>query len=333
MSVHIDRTFLLRLTPKLKRFTKKRDDLYNFRCPLCGDSHKNTTKSRGYIYRKSDAYFYICYNCGVSTTFGNFLERVEPAVYPEYVLERFRNNNVGFNSPEEIKPVIITKSAINLPTVASLMNEHVAKQYVLNRKIPEHHYSNLYYTHDFAMFVASMGIEKQLKPNEQRLIIPFHDGDGNLTGFQGRDLSGDIEHRMRYISIRLKANVPLVYGLLDIDVENRVYVVEGPFDSMFLDNAIAVAGSTLESALHYIPKENVVLVYDNEPRNKEIVKLIEDVVDNHFNIVIWPQMIEEKDINEMILSGLSKEDLEDILETNTFLNLSAKLALYNWKKI
>lgn len=328
MSVHIDRTFLLRISAKLKRFTRKRDDLYNFRCPLCGDSSKNPTKSRGYIYRKVDSYFYTCYNCGVSTTFFNFLDRVEPSLVPEYSMERFRDTNVSFESKEEPKPKIF-KTGINLPTVTSLENDHVAKLYVLSRQIPIHHHNHLYYCADFATFVKSMGVEKALKSGEQRLIIPFYDVDGNLTGFQGRDLG---DSKIRYITIRLIENVPLMFGLSDVDINQRVYAFEGPFDSMFIDNAIAVTSSALETAMKIVPKENLVLVYDNEPRNKEILTLIESSVKNHFNVVIWPQMIKEKDINDMILSGLSKEDLEDILETNTFVNLRAEIEYINWKK-
>ena len=91
MSVFIDRTFLLRVSPKLQRFTQKKTDLYNFRCPLCGDSQKNKTKCRGFVYRKKDDYFYMCHNCSVSTTFYNFLKQVDESLLKEYQLERYRN--------------------------------------------------------------------------------------------------------------------------------------------------------------------------------------------------------------------------------------------------
>jgi transcription elongation factor Elf1 len=77
MSIFIDRQFLLRISPKLQRFTQKKDDLYNFRCPLCGDSQKNKTKCRGYVYRKKNDYFYMCHNCGAGTNFYNFLENFD----------------------------------------------------------------------------------------------------------------------------------------------------------------------------------------------------------------------------------------------------------------
>jgi hypothetical protein len=127
--------------------------------------------------------------------------------------------------------------------------------------------------------------------------------------------------------------VPRMYGLDRVDDSKMVYVFEGPIDSMFIDNAIAVASSSLESAATILDKKKLVLVFDNEPRNKEIVKLMEHAIDNHFNVVIWPEMITDKDINDMILSGFDKEELCDIMEKNTFVNLRAKMEFINWKKV
>jgi len=127
--------------------------------------------------------------------------------------------------------------------------------------------------------------------------------------------------------------VPRMYGLDRVDDSKMVYVFEGPIDSMFIENAIAVASSSLESAASIIDKEKLVLVFDNEPRNKEIVKLMEHAIDNHFNVVIWPDMIVDKDINDMILSGFDKDELCDIIKKNTFINLRAKMEFINWKKV
>jgi hypothetical protein len=102
---------------------------------------------------------------------------------------------------------------------------------------------------------------------------------------------------------------------------------------MFLENAVATADSNLESITDVLDKSKVVLVFDNEPRNKEIVKKMEHAIDNHFNIVIWPEIFEEKDINDMILSGFSPDEIQDFISKNTFVNLRAKIEFMNWKKI
>ena len=338
MSVFIDRTFLLQLSPKLQRFARKKDDLYNFRCPLCGDSQKNKTKSRGYIFRKKNDYFYMCHNCGVSTTFYNFLKQVDPNLLQEYQLERYKNGETGNNNYpkpdfEEYKTEAPKfKKALELPTIDSLPEAHFAKNYVQQRRIPETFWSQLYFAEDFAAFIQTLGIEKDgLYKDDKRLVIPFYDKEKNLVAIQGRSLG---ESKLRYITLKLHDDNKKVFGLDRIDEDELVYVLEGPIDSMFLTNAVATADSNLESITDVLDKSKVVLVFDNEPRNKEIVSKMEHAIDNHFNVVIWPEMIEEKDINDMMLiDNFSQDEIEDIISKNTFVNLRAKMEFVNWKKV
>lgn len=337
MSVFIDRSFLLQVSPKLQRFTKKKDDLYNFRCPLCGDSQKNKLKARGYIHRKQNDYFYMCHNCGVSTTFYNFLKQVDSNLLQEYQLERYKNGETGNNNYpkpefEEFKAEKPTfKKALELPTIESLPEAHFAKNYVQQRSIPETLYSQLYYAEDFAAFIQSLGIKKEgLHQNDKRLVIPFYDKEKNLLAVQGRSLG---ESKLRYITLKLHDDNKKVYGLDRIDTDKLVYVVEGPIDSMFLENAVATADSNLESITDVLDKSKVVLIFDNEPRNKEIVNKIHHAIDNHFNVVIWPEMVEAKDINDMILDGFSPDEIQEFIDKNTFVNLRAMMEFVNWKKI
>jgi len=337
MSVFIDRSFLLQVSPKLQRFTKKKDDLYNFRCPLCGDSQKNKLKARGYIHRKQNDYFYMCHNCGVSTTFYNFLKQVDSNLLQEYQLERYKNGETGNNNYpkpefEEFKTEKPTfKKALELPTIESLPKAHFAKNYVQQRSIPETLYSQLYYAEDFAAFIQSLGIKKEgLHQNDKRLVIPFYDKEKNLLAVQGRSLG---ESKLRYITLKLHDDNKKVYGLDRIDTDKLVYVVEGPIDSMFLENAVATADSNLESITDVLDKSKVVLIFDNEPRNKEIVNKIHHAIDNHFNVVIWPEMVEAKDINDMILDGFSPDEIQEFIDKNTFVNLRAMMEFVNWKKI
>jgi len=337
MSVFIDRNFLLQVAPKLQRFVKKKDDLYNFRCPLCGDSQKNKLKSRGYIFRKKNDYFYMCHNCGVSTTFYNFLKQVDSNLLQEYQLERYKNGETGNNNYpkpdfEEFKTEKPTfKKALELPSIDSLPEAHFAKNYVSQRRIPQVFHSQLYYAEDFAAFIQNLGIENAgLKEKDNRLVIPFYDKEKNLVALQGRALG---ESKLRYITLKLHDDNKKVFGLDGIDEDKLVYVVEGPIDSMFLNNAVATADSNLESITNVLDKSKVALVFDNEPRNKEIVAKMEHAIDNHFNVVIWPEMIEKKDINDMVLDGFSPDEIQDIIDNNTFVNLRAKMEFVNWKKV
>ena len=337
MSVFIDRSFLLQVSPKLQRFAKKKDDLYNFRCPLCGDSQKNKLKSRGYIFRKKNDYFYMCHNCGVSTTFYNFLKQVDSNLLQEYQLERYKNGETGNNNYpkpdfEEYKQETPKfKKSLELLSIDNLPEAHYAKMYVQQRRIPETFWSQLYYAEDFAAFIQNLGIENAgLKEKDNRLVIPFYDKEKNLVALQGRALG---ESKLRYITLKLHDDNKKIYGLDRIDEDKLIYVVEGPIDSMFLENAVATADSNLESITNVLDKSKVALVFDNEPRNKEIVAKMEHAIDNHFNVVIWPPMIEKKDINDMVLDGFSPDEIQDIIDNNTFVNLRAKMEFVNWKKV
>ena len=333
MSIFIDRSFLLQLSPKLVKFTKKKDDLYNFRCPLCGDSQKNKHKCRGYVYRKGTSYFYMCHNCGASTSFYNFLKQVDPNLVQKYSLEKFKATaNTTTPQVEVTVPntTPIFRKSLDIPRISDLPAEHFAKMYVMARQIPTSCFSNLYYAEDFKAVAMSLGIEKGLIAGDQRLVIPFHDKEGNITGIQGRSLG---DSKLRYITLKIADDVPRIYGMDRVNIEDPIYVFEGPIDSMFIKNSIAVASSALESAAEYFDKSKIVLVYDNEPRNKEIVKLMEHSIDHHFNVVVWPDMIQEKDVNDMVLSGFQAEELQDIMEKHTFVNLRAKMDFVNWKKV
>jgi hypothetical protein len=279
----------------------------------------------------------MCHNCGVSTTFYNFLKQVDENLLKEYQLERYKNGETGNNNYskpdfEEYKQETPKfKKALELLSIDSLPEAHFAKNYVQQRRIPETFYSQLYFAEDFAAFIQNLGIEKEgLKKNDQRLVIPFYDKEKNLVAIQGRALG---ESKLRYITLKLHDDNKKVFGLDRANTESMVYVTEGPIDSMFLENAVATADSNLESITDSLDKSKVVLVFDNEPRNKEIVSKIEHAIDNHFNVVIWPEFITEKDVNDMVLNNFSPDEIQDIVNKNTFINLRAKMEFVNWKKI
>jgi len=290
------------------------------------------------MFRKKNDYFYMCHNCGISTTFYNFLKQVDPNLLQEYQLERYKNGETGNNNYpkpdfEEFKTEKpIFKKALELPTLDSLPEVHFAKVYVQQRRIPETFLSQLYYAEDFAAFIQTLGIEKEgLYKDDKRLVIPFYDKEKNLMAVQGRSLG---ESKLRYITLKLHDDNKKVFGLDRANNEAMIYVTEGPIDSMFLENGVATADSNLESITSVLDKSKVALVFDNEPRNKEIVAKMEHAIDNHFNIVIWPEFITQKDVNEMVLEyDFSPEEIQDIVNKNTFINLRAKMEFVNWKKI
>ena len=278
----------------------------------------------------------MCHNCGASTTFYNFLDQVDPALLKEYALERYKdsasaNTNIvdpDFSEVKTSQPVF--KEKLKIPSIASLPEGHFAKTYVQHRQIPEKCHADLYYAEDFKSFVDGFGIDKDIVKDDKRLVIPFYDADKNLIAFQGRSLTGS---KMRYITVKLHDDNKKVFGLDRIDPEKNILVVEGPIDSLFLENAIATADSNLTSVSSLFDKTKFTLVFDNEPRNKDICRMIDEAIENHYSVVIWPDMIEEKDINDMVLNGFSPDEVQDIIEKNTFVNLRAKMEFIAWKKV
>lgn len=271
----------------------------------------------------------------------NFINLLDQTLVKEYSLERYTNGETGnqnYPKPEkpELKfdaPVFKNKrKVINLPKIIDLPMDHYAAKYCIGRKIPEATYDTLYYANDFKEFIDELLPEhdKDLKEDDPRLIIPFYDIDGTLLAVQGRSLR---DSKIRYITIKLDEESIKIFGLNTVNKEEKIYVTEGPIDSLFLPNAVATADANLANAVNYIPREKLVLVFDNEPRNKDICKLMDKAIENHFAICIWPEMMQEKDINDMVLSGFTPDEIVDIIDKNTFVNLRAKMEFIQWKKV
>lgn len=338
MSVYIDRKYALMAAPKLQLFKQKKEFLWNFRCPICLDSKKNKLKARGYFYRTRSNISYICHNCHASMSLGNFLKQFDKQLFQEYQMECFKENAGGsyvqkpdlsiFTSqPVRSQPVI---SKIDLPSVTSLPEEHIAKQYLRGRKIPEDKLSELYYAENFLAYVEKVFPVEKKVPSDQRIVIPFFDSEGHLMGVQGRALT---DTKIRYMTLKAAEGFRKVYGLDKVDFGKTIYVTEGPFDSLFLPNSLATMDSSLSAIKSIVGDYDYVLVFDNQPRNAEICKEIQRSINANFKIVVWPDTITVKDLNDMILSGLSEAQLLEIIKENTFDTLKAQLKFNEWKKV
>jgi len=317
---------------RLQKFSCTRAGVYNFRCPYCGDSQKYKNKARGYLFLKKNDLVYKCHNCGIGTSFGKFLKDQAPDLYDEYVMERYKlgltgkGRNVADPDFKTKTPVFVSRPT-GLKTIDDLNNSHPAKKYLLERQIPEEALKRLYYVDRFQTWVNT---QKKTFPDTNhdhaRIIIPLIDADKNWFGFQGRSLNP--KDTMRYITIMLDDSKPKLFGLDKIDGKKTVYVTEGPFDSLFICNSVAMCGADVDLSKWGI--ENPIWIYDNEPRNQQIVSRISRVIDMGQKVVIWPSAIKEKDINEMVLSG---RDVQSIVESNVYTGLEATVKLSFWKKV
>ena len=320
----VDSKYIGLVSSRLQKFKRVKDNLYNFRCPICGDSQKNKNKTRGYIYQVKNNTNFKCHNCGASMSFNNLLKEIDVNLHKQYTLEKFKEGHTGRNFVVEapkfefVKPVF--KKSIDLPKAST---NSFANEYLTKRKIDP---DKFYYADKFMEWTNT---QKQtfdtIKKDETRIVIPMYDENKNLIGFQGRALGKSFT---KYITVMLNEEAPKVYGIEKIDKTIAVYITEGPFDSTFICNSIAMCGADVDISNWGI--SNPVWIYDNEPRNREIVNRIGRTIDNGNSIVIWPTNIIEKDVNDMVLSG---HDVMSVVELNTYSGLEAKIKFNNWKKI
>jgi hypothetical protein len=320
----IDVKYIGLISSRLQKFKKVKPNLYNFRCTICGDSQKNKNRARGYLYSVKNNTNYKCHNCGISLSFNNYLKDLDSSLYKQYTLEKFKEGHTGKNFVVEepkfefTKPIF--KKKINLPKASEVQ---IAREYLEKRKIDS---EKFYFADKFKEWTNTQKQTfKKIDYDEPRIVIPLYDFDHTLIGFQGRSL---VSNSVKYITVMLSENAPKIYGLNTIQKNGTIYITEGPFDSTFIHNSIAMCGADADVSSFGFGR--VVWVYDNEPRNTEIIERISKTINRGEKVVIWPSSIEQKDINDMVLAGLN---IMDVLKSNIYSGLEAKLKFNNWKKV
>lgn len=365
MAYFHDVNFINRLSLRLRNF-KRRNDVFNFSCPLCGDSKKSTKKARGYIYlsSKKDKFYFRCYNCEENSSFSWFLKKIDPELFAEYSSLGSLMSNTEFAKEPQIRNIpklTVTNSLFDnekfdsvFTKIKELPEDHISRQYLETRKIPLEKIENeFYYTDDFRASVLKIFTELKmpervsayagLRSNDSRIVIPFYDRSKKILGFQGRTL--DSNNKLRYITIKIDPDSDKVYGLHNIDpTKEKIYVVEGPIDSMFIENSVAVMDSNLTKIVKIlpdIPKEKFVLAFDNEPRSKNIVDAMGDAIEKGFSVIIFPSSFESlKDINDIVKSkNMSSSEVLQLLDENTYPNDTTSrrfithIHFNKWKKV
>ena len=346
MSIYIDNKYVRLVSSRLRNFKQKSDNLWNFSCPFCGDSQKNKLKARGYVFAKGNDLLYRCHNCGVGTNVANLLKQVDPSLHGEYTFEKYKSgeSNTIFHKSN-------TAPTFNIPSprfgkvekqrvfdhaewVSELQSGHFCLTYAENRCIPEEHYDKLLFTSKYRQFIdALVPNHGKTLADDARLVIPYYDVNGELVAVSGRALeTSDV--KLRYVTVRTNdSDDKLIFGMDRVNLHQTVYLVEGPLDSLFITNCVASGDANLSITAKNISARNKVLIFDNEPRNKEVCKLIEKAIKLGEDVVIWPDTIEGKDINEMILNGISPDEIKGIIDSNTFRNLEAIAKFTFWKRV
>lgn len=339
---YIDLTYCGYISSRLEGYVLKTNSPFsaNFRCPFCGDSQKSKFKKRGWLLEKNGKIIFYCHNCNESKpSLLSFLKSLDHQLYSDYIFAlKADHMSSGLVQPPapELKVQKYTANLKGVIKVSSLPTTHPVKKYLDKRMIPSDKHYKLYYSPKFKHWINSI-IPDKFKminedgtdiPDEPRLVIPFIDEKGKIFGLSARSFKPD---GLRYITIMFDESKPKLFGLDTLDYTKSFNVVEGPIDSLFLDNTIAMAGTDIR--IDKIPQlSNATFILDNEPRNVEVCKKIENLIDKNCKIVIWPSDIKEKDINLMILAGKTKQQLQEIIKQRTFSGLSAKLEFQQWRK-
>ena len=321
------------LSGRLENFRIRNTNPYkiNFRCPVCGDSQKSRSKSRGWLLESKNAFHYYCHNCGASQGFSFFLKSIDQLLYNDYVAEKFMaNTSIKDSEPDanqfktEVPKFNKTNPLSKIKKVSQLKYDHPIKKYIEKRKIPTKHHYRLYFAKNFKTWINEIIPNKfeNVGKDEPRLVIPFLDQNGNCFGVSAR---GFDPKGIRYITIMFDER-PKIFGLDKVDFSQPYYIVEGAIDSFFIENAIAMNGAEGNGNA---AGDNAIYVFDAEPRNKEIHKRMEKVIKAGYKVCIWPSDVPGKDINEIYLAGL---DPEKLIEDNTYQGLQAELKLSAWRK-
>jgi len=338
MSYFIDAKYLNSISNRLPLFSKKKTDLWNCRCIICGDSKTNKKKARGFFYRQKNDLYYKCHNCAASQHFGTFLKNFDTHIYQQYVFERYSKGENGPKAHTDAEEFVYQYSKVEFKpkslieqvaqSLDSLPEDNEAVQYCIKRNIPVDKFSQLYYIPS-VQDINKVAPQYSIKNKEPRLLIPFYDEEGNLTGVTMRALRNET---LRYIMVKMKNNAPLIFGINHVDKTKPITIVEGPIDSLFLSNSVACAGTGFHKIeLLGLPKDLVTIVFDNQPRNPEVCQMIEKYIKMDYKICIWPCDIPQKDINEMIMAGKSIPMIQDTITERTYQGLIAQLKFTEWR--
>lgn len=337
--LHTDLKYTSILGSRLRNFTKKNDYLWNYSCPVCGDSKTNTRKARGFIYRFKQDLLVKCHKCGYSSNLGNLIKHIDSNLYDEYVVERYKSGATKYNDHKDISEVLPKKKVVvqnedkilqGLQRIDSLSESHPAVKYILNRKIPKDKWSLLYFCPKFKEWSNDRVFKfTNLEDDHPRLVIPFFNSSGNCFAYQGRAFG---KEEPKYYTIKIDETQEKIYGFDRIDQSSKVYVVEGPIDSLFLPNAIAVSGASFDTPLIRSILSNATIIMDNEPRSPIIAKQLYNYIELGYSVCLFPNTVREKDINELILSGKTIKEVVELINTNTFSGIEAKLKFTEWRK-
>lgn len=343
--LYLEKEYIGKLAPYLEGFKKTKNEVYNFRCPICGDSSSNKTKQRGYIVynNKTGSYHYFCHNCGLSVPFPKFLKSVDTSLYNEYNKELYFKSQK--HKEEEEKDIIngvfsFSKSMgtfesfkIYIKPVSELSEIHQGRLYLQSRGVPADKLSRVYYTDALEQIAHHPFFEGKYKDtkcsNGSGILYKLTDANGIFVGFQFRSIDKNTPKHKRFMTFTQRFQNGY-YGFEYLEGKSPEYIVEGCTDSLFLPNAVAV----LTSKLGRLDFPDAVYFSDNEPRNKEIVNQINGNIGKDRKVVLCMEpKFENYDVNDLYSYFGNYSQFIDYIKQQTFQGLAARMVFAKWRKV
>ena len=333
----LEKKYINLLSPRLLRFKWKSTNLANCRCPLCHDSKTSERKARGYFYEKDGHYQFHCHNCNITLSIPNLLKEIDSRLYFEFNKEKMVDAKpehfAEWKTPAPVFRLDDAKKLLqSIPLLSHLTEEHPARKYFLERKIPMQYFEKFRWCDSFKHWTNLLipGKFENTHFDHGRMIIPYFDRYDNFFAYTGRVIN---DNSLRYIKIVLNSSAPHVFGLDTVNSSKDVYVFEGEIDSCFIPNAMACGGQNLNQLTSVAPPERIIVILDNEPHSKETKNKIKTAINHGFRVCIWPSTIEEKDVNKMILRGYSPDYIKNVIDENSYDGLIAHSKLAEWSKV
>ena len=301
-------------------------------------------KKRANFFVKENSLIMHCYHCGVSAGFDNFLKGKNPALYKDYLMALYSGQRKPKPSTKsadhlaalqaEIKPIVVPTKPLtdDLIFVSTLPETHPIRRYTASRCIPDEYLSRIAFVRNFHQYFSDHDLKqdaarkaryKDLKPTP-RLVIPYYDQDDKVYMVTCRAFGAELPKYV-YVYDEARRDTPAIYGLWRTDTTKDFFVTEGQFDSMFIDNCVAVGGSNFAKNPWLLDRiDQAIIIPDADWKtNKHVKKSLEAAVRSGFRIAPLPAGA-GKDANDIIKSGqMTAEALNKYLASNVMHGLRA----------
>lgn len=282
---------------------KKYQNVFNAECPVCKEG-KSSGRSRRLFFFPLKNYLY-CHNCSKSWKPFEWVKEVTSLTVPEILKKNKQKSQITSEQPLVVVPT-------NTQEAVSIVLEDLPQDSI---DLTDTAQLNFYQDNEVVKLAAKYCCERRLisavntchkfyisltdKVHKNRLIIPFF-VNGKISCYQSRAL--DKKQFPKYLT---KFGEKDVFGLDNINSEiPYVFIFEGPIDSMFVQNGVAIASLTATEHQHKqltaLIGYELIYVFDNDENNQQTSNKIEKHIKDGKTVFIWPTEFNNfKDFNEV----------------------------------